>query len=91
MMKKILGIFAIVMIAFAAYNVYYNTESTELNVLLEDVEALADEDLPEVVVTCSSSCYYTGQCYTTNPYWDGITNSNRCVWHGAIWTSCNCS
>jgi hypothetical protein len=73
MKKKILGGIVVVAIAaVAAWNVSLNSQSNDLSdISLANVEALADYEVPEVVITCSATyqeCYsvasnFSGKCW----------------------------
>ena len=52
--------------AMAGYGVYaHQTKEMMSDVMLENVEALADYELPEVEITCNENDYTSpGQCWT---------------------------
>ncbi len=66
MRKKILGsTFVVAMAAIAGYNTYVNQTKVEMSdMALANVEALADYELPEFTITCSSTNY--GKCCKLN-------------------------
>jgi len=67
MKKKIfLGIFALVIVAVATFNVGLGSKNSVSDIMLSKIEALANDEygggeLPEVVITCDTGG--SGKCY----------------------------
>jgi hypothetical protein len=62
-MKKIItGVALLGVMATATWNLSLGTKSNVLSgAFLANAEALAQETLPEVTITCNSNCYGSGQ------------------------------
>ena len=71
MRKKIFGSIAILAIAaVAAWNVNLISKNSPLSdIMLANVEALAQETLPEVVITCSYPSCNGKQCHESTYNW----------------------
>jgi hypothetical protein len=100
MYKRIIsGIATLAIIAVAAWNVNINTQKSNnlADILLANQEQLAmAEDLPEVTITCNSSCSGIGQCWTRvgtdtiYDYWGVPIIITLCEFTGSMSNNCTC-
>ncbi|OUP07408.1 hypothetical protein B5F34_11600 [Mediterranea sp. An20] len=90
MKKYVLTLIVTLMVGVGGYGFYtaQNRQaalSSQAQLLLDNVEALADYELPEVVVNCSYRCNDgRGQC------WKRSTNLLDCEWSGNSNDYCQC-
>lgn len=70
----------------AGYSAYTSQQKSEMSDLVKaNVEALADNELPEVIITCSRTCSDgTGRCYYKYDDW------GNCHYNGDQNSYCIC-
>ena len=85
--KGLKMILAVIFVALAGYGVFASQQKPDnlSDVMLENVEALADNELPEVEVTCSRTCSDgVGRCYYVYDRW------GNCHFNGDQSCYCTC-
>lgn len=85
--KGLKMILAVIFVALAGYGVFASQQKSDnlSDVMLENVEALADNELPEFTITCSQRCDDgIGQCFTYD------CNLGRCIATGVEDDHCIC-